>query len=65
MNLIEGIQAEMNRNRELLTEYEKIGPAGMFGAIMIKQQLIEGDRVIAEGDTIGMLQIYEELKNTK
>ena len=52
----------MNRFRELLKEYEEIGPAGIFGATMIKQEIKKAEKSIAEGNTIGMMTSYEELK---
>ena len=63
MNLIEGLQEEMNRCRELLKEYEAIGSAGIFGATMIKQEIRIAENNISKGDTIGMLKSYEELKS--
>lgn len=63
MNLIEGLQEEMNRCRELLKEYEQIGPAGRFGAAMIKAEIKKAENMISSGDTIGMMRSYEELKS--
>jgi hypothetical protein len=62
VNLIEGIQAEQARVRELLKEYEKIGPTGMFGTMMLKQALQHGDKSIASGDVVDMLAAHAELK---
>ncbi len=62
MNLIEGLQEEMNRCRELLTEYESIGSPGFFAATMIKQQIKKAENTIVTGDTIGMIGAYQELK---
>jgi len=61
-NLIEGLQEQMNRVRELLKEYEEIGPAGVFGTIMLKAEIKNAEASIASGDTIRMLQCYESLK---
>lgn len=64
MNLIEGIQEEMNRVRnELLPQYEAIGPAGMFGVAEIKGAIKQGEQAIASGDPIASLQAYERLKS--
>jgi hypothetical protein len=65
MNLIEGIQQELDRNRELLQEYKNIGPAGMFGATMIQNAIKTAEKAIAHGDTIQMLKSYNELKETQ
>jgi hypothetical protein len=62
MNLIEGLQKEQTRVRELLTEYEAIGSAGVFGAIMLKQLLAKTDNAIATGDTVQMLVLLKELQ---
>jgi hypothetical protein len=62
---MEGIIKELNRNRELLKEYEDIGVAGAFGATMIKMSIKNAEKAMGEGDTIEMLKCYEELKNNK
>lgn len=65
MNLIEGLQQEITRNRELLSEYESIGAAGIFGATFIRQDIAAAEKTIATGDTIAMMQMYEKLKDNK
>jgi len=62
MNLIEDMQQEMNRCRELLAEYEKIGPFGAFGAAVIKNSIKSGEVAMASGDVNRMLAAYEDLK---
>lgn len=62
MNLIEGVQAEMNRVRALIPIYESIGPAGTFAITMMRAAITEGERTIAEDDTIAMMAAYESLK---
>jgi hypothetical protein len=64
-NLMDGLLDELNRNRELLKEYETIGPAGQFGALFIKQAIQRGEQSIREGNVINMLLAYEELKGTQ
>ncbi len=61
MNLIEGLQKEMNRCRELKKEYEKI-PTGNFGATMIQVDINNGERAIASGDVVEMLKAYKDLQ---
>ena len=63
MNLIEGLQKELSRNRELLKEYEAI-PQGVFGATMIKQAIKNTETAMADNDTVAMLKCYQELKET-
>lgn len=62
MNLIEGLQYEMNRCRELLKMYESI-PQGVFGATVIKQSIKEAEEAINNGDTVQMMACYEQLKS--
>ena len=64
MNIIEGLQKEMQRNRELVEIYKSI-PTGAFGAAMIQMDINVAESAIATGDTIKMIQIYETLKNNK
>jgi hypothetical protein len=64
-NLMDGLMDELNRNRELLKEYEAIGPAGAFGAIFIRQAIARGESAIRSGDVIKMLQAYSELKDSQ
>jgi len=64
-NLMDGLMNELSRNRELLKEYEAIGPAGAFGAHFIKTAIKHGEDAIRTGDVIQMLQAYSELKDTQ
>ena len=60
-NLIEGMQSQMNRCRELLKQYEAI-PTGFFGAGIIKQSIAAAEKSIASGDVIEMLKCYKDLE---
>jgi hypothetical protein len=62
MNLMEGLIAEANRCRELVKEYEAIGPAGAIGALLIKQKIQDAERAMGSGDVLDMLKAYEGLK---
>ena len=64
-NLMDGLLSQMDRCRELLTEYEAIGSSGQFGAMFIRQSLDEAKKSISENDVIKMLQAYEKLKGHK
>ena len=44
MNLIEGLQEEMSRCKEVLREYEAI-PQGVFGATMIKLEIKKAEKI--------------------
>ena len=62
-NLIEGLLKEINRNRELLYEQEKI-PASRFVAICIKDAIDRAEKAITENDVVEMLSLYKELQGT-
>lgn len=62
MNLIEGLQEEMNRVREIVTEYEAI-PAGRFAAEMMKNAIKQAEETIATGDTIEMMRSLKSLQS--
>ena len=64
MNLIEGLQKEMNRCRELKKEYDNI-PTGLFGGALIQSAIDNGEKAIASDDIVVMLCAYEELKGCK
>lgn len=64
MNLIEGLQKELQRNREILKIYEEI-PQGAFGATMIKMAIDKAEKAMAEGDAVEMLKCYKELQETE
>lgn len=61
-NLIEGIQKECNRLREAAKMYDEIGPAGMFGAAMLRQDIARGEAAIANGDIIDMVTTCKYLQ---
>lgn len=60
-----GILAEQQRNRELLSQYESIGSAGMFGAMMLRDLLSRTERAVMDGDVVAMLRCYQELQESK
>ena len=64
MNLIEGLQAELKRNRELKALYDTI-PTGGFGSAMIALDISNGEQSIALGDTVLMLKAYKALKDNE
>ena len=61
---MEGLIEEVNRNKELLKEYEKI-PTGVFGAAMIKKDIVDAEKAMGSGDVIEMLKCYETLKKNE
>ena len=62
-NLAEALPIECARVREVLGHYKAIGPAGMFGASFIEQDLREADRAMASGDVVAMIAAYQKLKD--
>jgi len=64
MNLIEALQKELDRNKELLQLYKSI-PTGMFGAMMIESKITEAEKAIASGDTVAMVHCLKELRNSE
>ena len=62
MNLIEGLQIEINRCKDLLNEYKSIGPPGAFAMAFISQEIRIAERAISTGDTLEMLRIFNQLK---
>ena len=62
MNLIDGLNTELKRAKELLELYESI-PTGGFGAAIIKQTIQDAECCIQLGDTVGMLDAYQRLQN--
>lgn len=64
-SLGEALPAEIDRNVELLRDYQGIGPAGQIGASFIKQDIDRAIKAMASGDVTQMLQAYEAMKNNK
>lgn len=62
MTVGEDFPNELARVRELLSMYEKIGPNGMFGAVMIKQVLARAEKAQSSGDVVAIVRSYSELK---
>lgn len=60
--LADGLLAEQQRCRVLLEVYAGIGPAGAFGAAMIRQDLADAEAAIMSGDVVAMLRAYEALR---
>lgn len=61
----EEFATEQERCRELLIEYEKIGPAGAFGAVTIRMILKKADQAMAKNDLTEIVTLYEAMKGCK
>jgi UDP-N-acetylenolpyruvoylglucosamine reductase len=64
-NMMEALLTELNRNRELLTQYKAIGVPGMIGAALIQNDITTGERAIANDDVVEIIRIYDKLKNNE
>lgn len=63
-NLMNGLLNEMNRVRELITQYEALpNGVGMFGVTTMKSSIKMAEKSISNGDIIEMLKQYENLKS--
>lgn len=62
MNLIDGLNIELKRAKELLELYESI-PTGGFGAAMIKQTINHAELSMQTGNTVEMVKAYQRLQN--
>lgn len=62
----EELPKEMARVRDVLMPmYRGIGPAGGFALAMMRTSLDRATKAMAEGDTVKMLRVYEDLKAYK
>jgi len=59
----DALPKEMARVRDhILPRYVEIGPAGMFGAAMIRANLDAAARALASGDVVAMIAAYRSLQ---
>ena len=58
----DALPREIERCQELLVAYAEIGPAGAFGAAMIRADIAAAHKAMMEGDVVAMLRAYEALK---
>ena len=65
MTLADALPKEMARVREVLGHYKEIGPAGMFGAAMIEQDLRTADAAVMSGNVVAMMRAYKTLQEIK
>ena len=62
MNLVEGLNKELDRCRELVELYKAIGPAGTLGRMSIEASIKEGKEAMESGDTVRMVRAYARLE---
>ena len=61
MNLIDGLNKELERTRELLKCYESIH-TGAFGAVVIRQTIKHAELSMQTGNTVEMVKAYKMLQ---
>jgi len=65
-NLVEAMQKEIKRNRELLDLYRELpNGAGKFAEMMIEMKIEHAITVLAGGDVVEIMTSYEDLKNSE
>lgn len=60
-NIIEGIQRQCDRVREILPLYDEI-PTGVFAANMMRQSIKQAESAVASGDVVAMIAAYKDLE---
>jgi hypothetical protein len=67
MNLVEGIQAECNRIRDVaIPAYSDpfLKGAGAMAIALMRADIAMGEQAIASGDVVLMVKVLERLKST-
>ena len=63
-NLMDGLFEEMNRVRELISEYKTLpNNVGMIGAALMEINIKNAEIAIRNNDVIAMIRTYEQLKS--
>ena len=63
MNLIEGLQCEIKRVKEIIKEYDELPcGSGTFASTMMKGSIKQAENAIANMDTLAMLSAIKNLK---
>lgn len=53
---------ELHRVKELLKQYEEIGPVGAFGAAMIREAIATAEHAWESGDVVKIVQAFAVLR---
>lgn len=62
--LMDGLFDEMNRVRELITEYKSLpGGVGNLGAALMEINIKEAEQAIKNNDVVEMIRSYSSLKS--
>ena len=62
MNLIDGLNIELKRAKELLVIYESI-PTGFLGETIIRKTIDHAELSMQTGNTVELLQFLDEIKS--
>ena len=62
MNLIDGLNIELKRAKELLESYKSI-PTGFWGETIIRKTINHAELSMQTGNTVEMLKAYQRLQN--
>jgi hypothetical protein len=67
MNLIEGIQQQQKRFREVvIPAYQEIGQAGLPALELLLKPLLErSEKAIASGDVVEAVRVYKEMQDVE
>jgi hypothetical protein len=56
---------ELNRNRQLLIEYNRMPPeSGWFGKAVLTELISRAEKAARDGDVVAMVAIYAELQES-
>ncbi len=61
MNILEGLQNEIDRCIEVKKLYDEI-PSGGYGAFFIQKSIEDGKAALVSGDILEQIRCYKELK---
>ena len=64
MTMLEELNEEIIRNKELLEIYREI-PAGAFGAAFIDLDIREAEEAIKVNDVVAIIRAYKKLKQNQ
>lgn len=59
----DALPREISRCQDLLVVYEKIGPAGQFAALMLRESLDAAAKAMVAGDLPAMIVAYGRLRD--
>lgn len=66
LNLIETIQAECNRVREVIRHYDELpGGVGVFGATWMRELVRRSEKAIGDFDVVECVACLKELREVK